>query len=129
VLTNHLAGALCPSRPLARIRIAIMLSAAALTSVAMTSVAATSAGAGGVGGVSCLGDAPRSFNCAGRWDMAPGDPYIRFVPEPGEAQKSAFKERDRKWLAHCRPVVERDVFGVARYHYAARGCEFGVGED
>ena len=91
--------------------------------------AVTSASAGGVGDLSCLGAAPMNFNCAGRWDMAPGDPYIRLVPEPGEAQKAALKERDRKWLAHCRPVVERDAFGVARYRYVAPGCEFGVGED
>jgi len=119
VLTNHLAGARCPWRPLVQIGVAIILSV----------TAATSAGAGGVGDISCLGTAPKSFDCAGRWDMAPGDPNIRLVPDPAEAQKAALKERDRKWLAHCRPVVERDAFGVARYRYSAPGCEFGIGAD
>lgn len=119
MLTNYLADTLCPSQRLVQIGVAIILSVAAITS----------AGAGGVGDISCLGAAPMSFNCAGRWDIAPGDPYIRLVPEPGEAQKAALKERDRKWIAHCRPVVERDALGVARYRYSAPGCEFGVGAD
>jgi hypothetical protein len=119
VLTNHLTGALNPSRPLAPIGVAMILSAAVITTAA----------AGGVGDVNCFGDAPKSFKCAARWEMSPGDPYVRLVPEPGEAQKAALKEHDRKWLAHCRPVVERDAFGVARYRYAAPGCEFGVGAD
>jgi hypothetical protein len=124
VLTNQLARAPHPSRLLVRIGVAVVLSIAATASAAVTSAIA-----GGVGDVSCLGSAPKSFNCAGRWDMAPGDVYVRLVPEPGEAQKAALKERDRKWLAHCRPVVERDDFGVARYHYAAPGCEYGIGAD
>ena len=47
------------------------------------------------------------------------------VPEPaGEALAEAL-ERDRKWLAYCKPVVRQDAYGVGRYHYAAAGCEFG----
>jgi hypothetical protein len=52
------------------------------------------------------------------------------VPEPlDEAEKARVMARDRRWRARCRPVVENDRFGVARYHYSAPGCEFGVGED
>ena len=47
----------------------------------------------------------------------------------GEAEKARLATRDHKWLARCRPVIERDRYGVARYHYAAPGCEFGVGTD
>jgi hypothetical protein len=118
VLINHLAGAHCPPRLLRQIGLAIVISASVIPS----------ARAGGIGDLSCLGMA-KSFSCAGRWDMAPGDPYVRPVPEPSEAQKAALRERDRKWLAHCRPVVERDPFGVARYRYAVPGCEFGIGAD
>ena len=46
-----------------------------------------------------------------------------------EAEKARLATRDHKWLARCRPVIERDRYGVARYYYAAPGCEFGVGTD
>ncbi len=107
----------------------------ALRSVALAGIAMvlsvttmTSARAGGVAALSCVGGA-RSFNCAAQWGIA-GDPYVRGVPEIlGEAEKAQAVARDRKWQAHCRPVVERDFFGVARYQYAAPGCEYGVGAD
>ncbi len=39
------------------------------------------------------------------------------------------RERERKWVERCRPVVRQDAYGVGRYVYAARGCEFGRMED
>jgi hypothetical protein len=88
----------------------------------------TSAYAGGVSNTSCVGTW-NGFNCVTRWGPA-GDPYVRLVPEPlDEAEKARVMARDRRWRARCRPVVENDRFGVARYHYSAPGCEFGVGED
>ena len=69
-----------------------------------------------------------AVNCASRW-APPTDPFIRIVPQPvGDAERGRAIERDRKWLARCRPVVAQDHYGVARYQYAAPGCEFGVGE-
>jgi hypothetical protein len=38
-------------------------------------------------------------------------------------------ERDRKWVARCRPVLRQDRYGVDRYEYAAPGCEFGKTQD
>jgi hypothetical protein len=38
---------------------------------------------------------------------------------------AASAERERLWLARCRPVAEFDRYGVKRYRYAAAGCEFG----
>jgi hypothetical protein len=56
-----------------------------------------------------------------------GDPHIRTVPEPqADADKERAAERDRKWLERCQPVIAQDRYGVPRYEYAARGCEFGV---
>jgi hypothetical protein len=55
------------------------------------------------------------------------NPYIRTVSAPLTAQEETeLGERDRKWVARCRPVIKQDRFGVGRYHYAAAGCEFGV---
>ena len=63
-----------------------------------------------------------------RRGMGPGgDPYVRTVPGPHSAEEQArYDARDRKWVEHCRPVIRQDRYGVARYHYAAPGCEFGV---
>jgi len=77
-------------------------------------------------------------NCAGTWwmsscvtiDKALGDAYVRRVPEPfSEADRSRAAERDRRWVARCRPVIVQDGYGVPRYRYAAPGCEFGVNKD
>jgi hypothetical protein len=78
--------------------------------------------------MSCFGG-HGSFSCSGGWAV-PGDPYIRVVPQPlGEAEKSLAASRDRRWLIRCHPVIARDYYGVARYVYAAPGCEYGVGAD
>jgi len=99
----------------------------AVFAISITTI--TSAYAGSAADLSCLG-AARSFNCAGQWAPAAGDPNIRTVPDAAnEAERAQMAERDRKWSAHCRPAIERDRYGVARYHYAAPGCEFGIGED
>ena len=118
MLTNRPAKAFSAQRAAASVGAAIVLSL----------IAFTSANAGTVVDLSCVGPA-KSFNCAAQWGTA-GDPYIRQVPETlGEAEKARLATRDHKWLARCRPVIERDRYGVARYYYAAPGCEFGVGAD
>ena len=67
-----------------------------------------------------------SLNCVARYGEA-GDPYVRQIPPPEtEADKARWSERDHKWIDRCRPAVVQDTLGVPRYHYAARGCEFGV---
>lgn len=100
------------------------IGAATVFSVAML----TSANAGNIVDLSCVAGA-RSFNCVAQMATA-GDPYVRIVPEAvGEVHKAEFAARDRKWVARCHPVVERDGYGVARYHYAAPGCEYGLGTE
>jgi hypothetical protein len=87
-----------------------------------------SAEAGGVVNLNCLAGA-RSFNCVAQYATA-GDPYVRTVPEAlGDSEKARVAARDRKWVTHCRPVIEYDRYGVARYQYAAPGCEYGLGAD
>lgn len=83
---------------------------------------------GGVSDTSCVGGFT-TFNCVTRWGPA-GNPYVRPIPGPvDEAEKARLVARDRKWLARCSPILERDRYGVERLRYAAPGCEFGVGED
>ena len=95
--------------------------AAALVAGSLTAFADGIAVGGCVGGRG-------SLNCVVRWGEA-GDPYIRLVPPPGDEEARArAAERERKWRDRCRPQIAQDGYGVARYSYAAPGCEFGVTE-
>jgi hypothetical protein len=106
------------ARSFARVGAVIGVSAAMLAS----------ADAGGMRGLSCIGGFG-SLNCIAHWGF-PGDPHLRPVPEIlGEAEKAQAATRERRWLIHCHPVIARDAYGVARYHYAAPGCEYGIGGD
>jgi len=58
-----------------------------------------------------------------------GPAGIYKVEEPRGEELEAAMERDRKWLARCKPVIRQDAYGVGRYHYAASGCEFGKLDD
>jgi hypothetical protein len=101
------------------------VAAAAILSV----ITFTSAYAGGIINLNCVGGG-KSLNCVAQWATAAGDPNIRAIPETlGDAEKAYATARDHQWLARCRPVIERDGYGVPRYRYSAQGCEFGVGTD
>jgi hypothetical protein len=68
-----------------------------------------------------------TFNCTVRWGQ-PADPYVRVIPQPlSETEIARAQERDREWRDHCHPAVATDRYGVARYQYAERGCEYGSG--
>jgi len=109
-------------------RLAAALAPAFAVLAAIAAVPSSAARAGGFDDTSCVGSW-RAFNCVERWGPAV-DPYVRLVPQPfDEAEKSRVMARDRRWLARCRPLIAYDRYGVARYYYAAPGCEFGVGED
>jgi hypothetical protein len=86
-----------------------------------------SADADGVVSLSCI-DGPRSVNCMAQW-TARRDPHLRAVPNASLAQERTLAARDRKWETRCRPAVTHDGYGVARYQYAAPGCEYGIGSD
>ena len=97
---------------------------AVLAALALT-IACSPAQAGGV----------RSTSCGGGWVSGSGvtiwrdgatDPHVRSIPQPlSEEEIAASRERERLWNARCRPIVRQDDYGVARYSYALRGCEFG----
>ena len=54
------------------------------------------------------------------------NPHIRQVPEiRGEREIAEADERDRRWVARCRPIARHDAYGVKHYQYAAAGCEYG----
>jgi hypothetical protein len=41
------------------------------------------------------------------------------------ARPVADAERDRQWVAFCKPTFRTDKLGVTRYVYAREGCEYG----
>jgi hypothetical protein len=64
--------------------------------------------------------------CVDKWHKTYGDSGPRQKTEQEIAESA---ERDRKWVARCRPVLRQDRYGVDRYEYAASGCEFGKTQD
>jgi hypothetical protein len=81
-----------------------------------------------------LADNVRSSNCVGSrmsvscvttWRSGVVDPFVRELAPRTEQEIAESKEREQKWQARCRPVIEHDRYSVARYTYAAPGCEFG----
>lgn len=130
MLTNRVARPRAVPAAVARSRTAVARAAmvGAVSLAATVSAIWAQADAGEIGGTSCVGSW-RGYNCVTTWGRA-GDPNVRVVPGTfGDAEKTLAEKRDRKWMARCRPVVEPDRYGVPRYHYAAPGCEFGVGQD
>ena len=90
----------------------------------MLPVAPTPARADTVRTLNCVG-AAGSVSCV-LTRRSGGNPYITRVPAPVSEQETAeHEQRDKLWNARCRPVIRQDDFGVPRYVYAARGCEFG----
>jgi hypothetical protein len=72
----------------------------------------------------CIGSW-RATNCVTRYGVA-GDPFVRPVPRSNDRARA--EQRERRWVTRCQPTIKQDRYGVARYHYAMPGCEFGVGE-
>lgn len=80
--------------------------------------------ADGVRSRSCVG-AGDSYTCVTSWRYGAKDSNTAAGPAPTPQELAESRNRERRWLARCRPVVRQDAFGVPRYHYAAAGCEFG----
>ena len=118
------AGAVVAVSPLAFVVMAAVIALVSGTHARAQDQRAT----GGIRSTSCVGGFT-TFNCVTRWGPA-GDPYVRAVPRAvDEAEKARLVARDHKWLERCKPIVERDRYGVGRLRYAAPGCEFGVSDD
>ena len=93
---------------------------------ACLALSAVPALADGIRNTSCL-HAAGTFMCTTQWRHGAGGQYLPWKVDHREVAASA--ERERKWLARCRPVARQDRLGVSRYVYAASGCEFGKTED
>ena len=70
------------------------------------------------------------FSCVEQWGSGGSFAQVIAVPGPrDEREAAASAERERLWLARCRPASRLDAYGVRRFWYAAPGCEFGKYED
>jgi Spy/CpxP family protein refolding chaperone len=58
-----------------------------------------------------------------------GNTGVLKLQEPTEQDVAELRERERRWVARCRPLLRTDAYGVNRYVYAARGCEYGQDRD
>ena len=89
-------------------------------------VACAPARADGVRNTSCV-HITGAFTCTTYWRHGVSSQYLPWRIDVRETAASV--ERERKWLARCRPVATEDSLGISRYRYAAKGCEFGKVED
>ena len=84
-----------------------------------------SAHADGVRATSCVRGGG-SFSCTTLWRTGTGGSAGPSLWTPrAEREHAEAAERERLWLARCRPIAEYDRHGVKRNRYAAPGCEFG----
>lgn len=61
------------------------------------------------------------------WGL-PGGSLAAITNVPGpqtDEERAEAVERDRKWVAHCKPSLREDRYGMKRYVYEKPGCEFG----
>jgi hypothetical protein len=52
--------------------------------------------------------------------------HVINVPTPLDNELAAAEARDRRWVKRCGAVIQQDRYGMPRYSYQARGCEFGL---
>jgi hypothetical protein len=64
--------------------------------------------------------------CVLNYGGGDGNPHVRTIPAPAtEQDKAESAQRERLWVARCKPQMAVDDFGVQRYTYAASACDFG----
>ncbi|MFN3347565.1 hypothetical protein [Pseudorhodoplanes sp.] len=69
-------------------------------------------------------------NCVQQYRYAPrNDNAAPSLREPSAEDVAELRDRERRWADRCRPQLRADMYGVNRYVYAARGCEFGRDRD
>lgn len=104
-----------------------MVRHALAASCLIITISSAPASADGIRSSSCVFTAGMS-NCVSYWRRGGGGG--QYLPwQVDVKQTAASEERERKWLARCRPVATEDSLGISRYRYAAKGCEFGKVDD
>ena len=92
--------------------------------VLATPIGLAPARADGAAAVSCVGSRG-AIACAANWGPRVDTHIRRYLPPRDEQLEKEAAQRERRWVARCRPVLNEDRYGVSRYEYAAPGCEFG----
>lgn len=101
-----------------------MLRAMMFTMVALVMALAQAPMPASAEGVASCGGGRGYVGCI--WRNGTANTHVRKLPEPkSEQEKAESAQRERLWVARCRPRMTVDDLGVQRYAYAAAGCEFG----
>lgn len=100
------------------------LAALALLALSMMTAPARSESPDRVSILNCYGNR-YAASCVVTRHRGRLNPHVITVPAQSEEEAAAAKERDRRWAERCEPVVRPDRYGMPRYSYSARGCEYG----
>ena len=113
------------TRSLAGLAALATLTLATLMAPGALAQAQAQAQADGTSTFNCVGTRG-SESCVSSRRQGITSPYVIPVPGPRTEQEIAeSQQREKLWEARCKPVIRQDEFGVERYVYVARGCEFG----
>ncbi len=103
------------------------LAALALLALSMLSAPARSQPIDGVRTSDCFGYLLGTRSCISTFRGGWRNPHVIAVPAAQTPEERAAADaRDRRWVERCRPVSQRDGFGMQRYRYSQPGCEFGA---
>ncbi|MGE0750606.1 MAG: hypothetical protein AB7K64_08465 [Variibacter sp.] len=106
-----------------------LASAALLAAAATVLAAAPAAAAQRGGGFSCVGSGA-SVTCTGSYGDRSGNTHVIGVARASDEEAARVsQDREKRWVAYCAPDIVHDRYGVGRYVYAVRGCEFGRYKD
>jgi hypothetical protein len=97
---------------------------AALALLALTMMSAP-ARSEGVATFNCHGSR-NTQSCVATFRRGRVHTHVINAPELVDKEFAAAEERDRRWLKRCGAVIQQDRYGMPRYSYRARGCEFGL---
>src|SRR5262249_51112251 len=101
----------CPfSKPLGEPMSYRTLTGASALALAALALTMSPAQADSVSNTSCVGRWLWG-TCTTVWRHGTGDPHIRHVPAPlSDAEVAESRERERGWLAVCRPAIYQDRY-------------------
>lgn len=76
-------------------------------------------------GLAIMSTGPRGTHTTIIAPLGSAEPHIIHIPQSMDPERD---ERVRKWEAFCDPKTVRGPYGVERYVYAHKDCEYGRSE-
>jgi hypothetical protein len=104
--------------------LAVWFAPLALSALSMTGATALAEPRDSIRTLNCYG-ARNVTSCIATHRRGRLNPHVVDMPAQSAAEAEAAAERDRRWAERCEPVIRQDRYGMPRYSYGARGCEYG----